>query len=891
MAKVQLRIEGYVYDHQGEPIPGAKITLPEVGKQVTSREDGRYLFDEVGLEEGEYAIQCSPPEGYQSPENQSIKIEVGQEMIGGVDFRCTPATMQGEASMSKQNQSAGKPAGELDHETKESIRDDLNNLKGLTATLCATFTELRDHLDACFENQMRGSPTFIQLDEGFKKLAEKFVSNIREGLAKLGEDCAGAEKFRSKAEKLLRKDHLTAAKLRKAFGRYENQIRDMIIFYKGLNDLILIETSTRQMPPEFLNCIEPFLAKPFEIHNSIQKSAHALRSAIQSDPLELCQRRLAEQCGDLNAAVTTLINDLCKLAKVDGCPYDTVGISPPLSVTATVSAFITSLKDVSSNVYSQCQIINGLLTNSEHTIEKLGGVAGQLEAIQERVLQLLNALMEAVRTQQLPSWAEGADWLACAKQGIKDTWELIAAMLREVRHCLKKIEREKRTEREKKTTAITAASEDNLKECCRDIKKQLKAIAKSGSAVNLNQCCDELSSAVKDIATFIPTKAESTGGVGGGGGATGSFAAQRVSKVVAQLLGRPIGPIGGGGDPRSFMAALTGAFPEKDGQIVLEPVRAVVSLEVERGQLAASQGTLFREVQLIVNDALKVLEGLHSITFQTDKEKEEALKQIVRSEFSSLSGEAGRVDRPRKSRVDEIFAQLLGTGTSTPTDGSHLRRLRKELGLNIMGMGPNAMRDDLTNQDLVTSEEAQLIASMDLLDQYANTLVGSFTTFFGTLAGMDPSNGSFSGRLAFVSTLFSVVAASVREVEADMDAVELSQPERRTAFIFDPTVKVKGTFPFRISINSILSWVEDFASVEGPDLIAKSGLIGLNRVIGIVKDRLEPLVRELLEISKGAKGKPTANPTGSSPHPGLTHSRVRNALQQLDDQLKEFVNP
>jgi hypothetical protein len=50
MAKMQVRIEGYVYDHQGEPIPGTKITLPEVGKQVTSREDGRYLFDEVGLE-------------------------------------------------------------------------------------------------------------------------------------------------------------------------------------------------------------------------------------------------------------------------------------------------------------------------------------------------------------------------------------------------------------------------------------------------------------------------------------------------------------------------------------------------------------------------------------------------------------------------------------------------------------------------------------------------------------------------------------------------------------------------------------------------------------------------------------------------------------------------
>lgn len=550
MAKMQVRIEGRVYDHQGEPIPGAKITLLEVGEQVTSREDGRYLFDEVGLEEGEYAIQCSPPEGYQSPENQSIKIEVGQEMIGGVDFRCTPAAMLGEASMNKQNQHPGESTGDADFD---------------------------------------------------------------------------------------------------------------------------------------------------------------------------------------------------------------------------------------------------------------------------------------------------------------------------------------------------------LKQCCREITEQLHAIAisgsaaniqQSGSAANIQQCCDQLSSAVRDIATFIPTKAESTGGVGGGGGATGSFAAQRVSKVVAQVLGRSIGR-----DPKSFMAALTAAFPEgKDGQIVLEPVRAVVSLEVERGQLAASQGTLFREVQLIVNDALKILDGLHSITFETDKEKAEALTEIVRSEFSSLIGEAGRVDRPRKSRVDEIFAQL---GTPIPMSGQtggHLGLLRKELGLDL----EDVLLTESTDDFLVTSEEAQQVASMNLLDQYAGTLSRSFDTFFMTLEGMDPSNGSFSGRLAFVSTLFSVVAASVREVEADMDAVELSQAERRTAFILDPTVPMEDasgleTFPFRISINSILSWVEDFASVEGPDLIAKSGLIGLTRVIGIVTVRLEPLVGELLEISKGAEGRPTANLRESSPHPGLTHSRVRNSLQQLDNQLKEFV--
>src|SRR5215831_4437490 len=204
----------------------------------------------------------------------------------------------------------------------------------------------------------------------------------------------------------------------------------------------------------------------------------------------------------------------------------------------------------------------------------------------------------------------------------------------------------------------------------------------------------KIESLLRDIATFIPTKGETTGGGVGGAGADGSIAARKVSNVIAQVLGRPIG-----GDPKTFLAALTAAFPEKDGRIVLAPVRAVVSMEVEKGLLAASQGTLFHEVQLIINDALKVLNGLHSITFATDKEKAQALTEIVRTEFSSLIGEAGRVDRPRKSRVDEIFAQL-GTpdATGKAPDNSHLGLLRKELGLDTN-------RDILTSTDLVTPEE------------------------------------------------------------------------------------------------------------------------------------------------------------------------------------------
>jgi hypothetical protein len=373
-----------------------------------------------------------------------------------------------------------------------------------------------------------------------------------------------------------------------------------------------------------------------------------------------------------------------------------------------------------------------------------------------------------------------------------------------------------------------------------------------------------IESLLRDIATFIPTKTETTGG-GSGTGTDGSAAARKVSKAIAQILGRPIG-----GDPKTFLAALTAAFPEKDGQIVQTPVRAVVNLEVERGLLAASQATLFHQVQLIVNDALRVLNGLRSISPDTDAEEAGALTEIVRQEFTSLIAEAGRVDRPRKARIDETLEQLLGTT-------GHLEQLRRELGLNATDqVGNSSFIVDVV--PVVTSEEAQLVASMNLLIQYGGTLRRYFDDFFETDDGQDPRSGSFSGRLAFVSLLFSVVAASVREVENDMDAVDFSEAERRTAFITGPPLKGVTS---RISVDGILSWVEIFALEEGPDLIARSGRIGLDRVLEIVNTRLAPLVRELLRISRGKGGQ-------QAPHPGLTHSRVRNALEQLSNQLKQF---
>ena len=869
------RIVGYVQDQEGQGIPRTRVILEHEGQQVaqrTTNPQGRYTFAKMDLLAGEdYILKCSSTEDYlisfQVEEGQTslddmnfvVNVEAREEVLAEsldkdsedretkaeVSQRAqkpvkapSPVPQAASGSAQSPDQAAvqkaafiSKPVDPTDcevplenipQEFREELIEAINVLR--EQTCCGTFEALLFNWPDCKHvNEI--------CDDSESVLV--FCENLKDGFGKLVEAC------RSTAGKLtaivddLNKDCLTLEALNESLKEYEEEISDIMVFYKGLYDLLHLEASTQQFPQEIVRQLEPFLEAPFECHHCTQPLLANLL-AITAQGQLVCLEAVVDNCDALQEVADDLIEELKSLGRDN----------PPAA-----SEFLSSLETLDQNLNNICQRLNGnALTASSH--DNLAATSGflqnmltDLKKIREDALKLLNDLREAVRLQKfLPSWRERADWLACAKRGLKEFWEEIDDLIRIVRDCLSKVTTELALQ-----AAPTVVGKTN---------PLIGSPILAGNQVANANALAGIKAALQDIAT---DKGDAI--VGGGGGLDGAVAQRKVSRVVAQVLGRPTGR-----DPKSFRAALTATFPEdkETGNIVQEPVRGVVSLEAESGQLAASQGTLSHEVQLITKDALEVLDGLRSIGPDTDQEKAEALKEIVHSELTALIGEAGRVDRPRKSRIDEIFDQLLG-------QNGHLDQLRDELGLNSAG-------DALNNPDLVTSEEAQLLASMDLLKQYAGTLESAFSRFFRTSAGQDPRDGSFSGRLAFVSLLFSVVAASVRDVEADMDAVGLSAAERRTVFINDPTT-TGGSF--LISIDSILSWVENFALEEGPDLIAKSGLIGLNRVLNIANSRLWPLVDELVLFSQPAS-------TSLAPHPGLTRSRVQNTLQQLKGQLEQF---
>lgn len=698
--------------------------------------------------------------------------------------------------------------------------------------LCQAFEDLRDAINPDAAGNWCNAAASV------------FLENIRGQLALLSDACRNPVTFDQIG--IITDDESLFA----AVDYQEAQLADIMTAYKGLYDLILLEGESGQIPSTYIDDIREKLEQPFSCYQCLQTINTKYQALLHKDALGAGQAQIAAESDALVQAIGDLLDTLDGFAAA-GMP-------------AAARSLAGSLHDLQQDIEANDRLIAYLgKARGNDMAAQLEKALSAAETQRETALGRIIALRESVRLQEFPQgWRERAGWLAEAKAGLKAVWEALTALISSLRNCLELI----RQGRGQSWFVFGGGGGGQM------------ALAKGGvppagmgvpggryggvnPIVALSRDVSDMRDAMRDMATFSPTKND--GGGGGGFGDGGGYA-RRVAQVYTAVTGQPMAR-----DPRSFRSTLRATFPSNPatGQIAREPVRSVVSLYADSGaagELAAAQGTLRQIVGLVVADAHKVLNGLRSIGTDTDEERAQALTYAVQHSFDTLADEAGRVDRPRRTLTDDTFTALL------PPNG-FLGELRQELELNSTG-------DSLLNPDLVTTAEAQLIAGMDLLDEYAQTLFDAYTRYYQTPTGQDPRNGSFSGRAAYIALLFSVVAHSVRELLEAMTAVDFSAPERRTTFITDP---VSGA---TISIDGILSWTENTMVNTGPRLLADSGLIGLNRVENTIANRIAPLIVELLAISRGV----SRNNPPPAPHPALTHSRVRNALVQLANQINQF---
>ena len=161
-----------------------------------------------------------------------------------------------------------------------------------------------------------------------------------------------------------------------------------------------------------------------------------------------------------------------------------------------------------------------------------------------------------------------------------------------------------------------------------------------------------------------------------------------------------------------------------------------------------------------------------------------ALKILIRSEFSELVGELALANGPRAERVEQIFSLLLDQLAALQDgieDEENLTRFR-------------------TLADCVAS----LYRSWNNLQQVFSTQTG------------------------IVMQQFKLVSDAVDEVRFTMEAVSIGPVERKGMVV---SFGSRADDPQPFSVEELLAWVHDFASTDAPAMIEESGGFALRSFV------------------------------------------------------------
>lgn len=342
----------------------------------------------------------------------------------------------------------------------------------------------------------------------------------------------------------------------------------------------------------------------------------------------------------------------------------------------------------------------------------------------------------------------------------------------------------------------------------------------------------------------------------GGGGAS---AVQRVENAIRDVLGwRPKE-----GDTKGYLAALTQAFTpvEIEGGTVWKWTPRSYHVQADMGKITGAQASIYARAQAALDQSLPLLDGLQPLDPASDGENLDAVRAVVRSDFSELVHELGEEGGPRVARVDALFDALVGpeppAGTVVdPAEvGGELGDLQDRFGLDRGRVNTVDEEQNLTNFLIIVDHVRSLRQSWL-----------SNRAFFVAGSGIEPFFGT---QLVLVSRALAVVAESVGEVFFAMDSVFLRSAERQTTQLIYPT----PTPP--IFLESLLTWVERAAADELPNLIQEGGKIGARAAV--------PTLQKLAELVLGALLPAQQSPTLSA---GYKTARVQRALSELAGHLQ-----
>jgi hypothetical protein len=351
-----------------------------------------------------------------------------------------------------------------------------------------------------------------------------------------------------------------------------------------------------------------------------------------------------------------------------------------------------------------------------------------------------------------------------------------------------------------------------------------------------------------------------------------SLLERQVERALTQVLGRAPGR-----GPEGFMSALKGAFPtDPSGQVVFKPARSMISPYSNdnglTGQISVDQANLYRVGSLIALDALRVLEGLNPFDPRADLDAVEALRSLLKNEITSLVEEFGQLDKPRKERVQTYL-------TATQ---QHLNKLGDR----------SCLSPEFSGEPVTADDEAQ-IAGYQLLELYLQQLETTWKNFDRCSSR---SQISYSRNLSTASVLLPVIAGSNTSFMAAMDSIGFTESERRSEsarfsslnndklYLLLEDLHISFFLP-EITVNDLNSWIDRFASIESPSILAASGQFGLDSVTDQA-DTLFWVIGLVLDyILFNEDGKTSCKPLKNI----LSYERVQQSLRELLSHLNDLA--
>lgn len=354
---------------------------------------------------------------------------------------------------------------------------------------------------------------------------------------------------------------------------------------------------------------------------------------------------------------------------------------------------------------------------------------------------------------------------------------------------------------------------------------------------------------------------------------------RKVQRALSQAMGRSTS------SPETFVSALNSAFIIQEDWTgatkVVSEAPQLNPVDFGVGALPVEQANLSRQAGVIANDALKILKAIQPFIPDADEDCVEALRSLISTQIKLLVEEFSRLEGPRQARVDTCFESLLGTVpngkngkavfVNEPLTG-HVARFGEVTGLNRR-FSPTTLTD-----------EADL-ANFELLKNYLNTLREIWQKY--TIPAAKTHMPLYSDRLAKARTLLSVIVESNRNLISALDSVGFTENERKsnasrfTLLDFTDS-RLDQHFP-DITVHDLCEWVDRYASLEAPPILADSGQYGLDFVT-YQADRLFWTMVPILGFIK------TADPSNTFNKPFLAQVLLQERVSWAFDELANQLN-